>query len=167
MGFFKEKETILKVVDHFTNKTGRYAISGYPNKLGLLLHGPPGTGKTSLIKALAHLTGRSVVNVPLARISTNAELASLFFDQKYYIEGERVPVKMNFKDIIFVMEDVDAVSKVVRRRDGKTTAETTYTEQVEMPITKSMWRMLLESTNDNCRELVKLLVDKSERLKTA
>jgi chaperone BCS1 len=43
--FFKEKETVLKVVDHFTNKTGKYAIKGYPHKLGLLLHGPPGTGK--------------------------------------------------------------------------------------------------------------------------
>ena len=79
-----------------------------------------------MIKALAQLTGRSIVNVPLARISTNAELASLFFDQKYYVDGEKVPVKLSFKDIIFVMEDVDAVSKVVRRRDGKTTAEVTY-----------------------------------------
>ncbi len=138
-----------------------------PQKLGLLLHGPPGTGKTSLIKALAHKTGRSVVNVPLARISTNAELASLFFDQKYYIEGERVPVKLNFKDIIFVMEDVDAVSKVVRRRDGKTTAETTYTEQVELPITKSLWRMLLESHDDDCKELVETVMKSSERLKLA
>merc|ERR1712038_1455382 len=165
--FFKEKETILNIVDNFTNKTGKYSIKGYTNKLGLLLHGPPGTGKTSLIKALAQKTGRSIVNVPLARISTNAELASLFFDQKYYIEGERVPVKMNFKDVIFVMEDVDAVSKVVRRRDGKTTAETTYTEQIEMPVTKSLWSMLLQSHDEGCKKLVKLLIEKSERLKDA
>ncbi len=165
--FFKQKETILGIVNNFTNKTGKYAIKGYPNKLGLLLHGPPGTGKTSLIKALAQRTGRSIVNVPLARISTNAELASLFFDSKYSVEGESVPVNLAFKDVIFVMEDVDAVSKVVRRRDGKKTAEVTYTENVDLPITKSMWRMLLESTNSDCQELVKFLVEKSERLKSA
>jgi len=165
--FFREKENILKIVENFTNKTGKYAIKGYPNKLGLLLHGPPGTGKTSLIKALAQLTGRSIVNVPLARISTNAELASIVFDQKYNIEGERVPVKLGFKDVIFVMEDIDAVSKVVHRRDGKTTSEVTYMKHVEMAITKSMWKMMLESTNDDCKELVKMLIEKSKRLKDA
>lgn len=35
---------------HFLHKTGKYAIAGYSHKLGLLLHGPPGTGKTSLVK---------------------------------------------------------------------------------------------------------------------
>ncbi len=165
--FFREKETILGIVSNFINKTGKYAIKGYPNKLGLLLHGPPGTGKTSLIKALAQRTGRSIVNVPLARISTNAELAALFFDAKYYVEGERVPVNLTFKDVIFVMEDVDAVSKVVCRRDGKETTEVTYTENVDVPITKSMWQMLLESTHSDCQGLVKLLIEKSEHLKTA
>jgi chaperone BCS1 len=110
--FFQEKEKMLKIVDNFTNKTGKYAIQGYPNKLGLLLYGPPGTGKTSLIKAMAHLTGRSIVNIPLARISTNVELASIVFDQKYNIEGERVPVKLGFKVVIFVMEDIAPYPKL-------------------------------------------------------
>jgi chaperone BCS1 len=114
--FFPQKDTLLSLIQHFTNKSGKYAIPGYPHKLGLLLHGPPGTGKTSLIKALAQATGRSIVNVALARISTNSELMSIFFDKKYHIEGEDVPVKLGFKDIIFVMEDVDAVSSIVKRR---------------------------------------------------
>ena len=42
--FFREKEPIMKLVDDFMQKRGRYGIKGYPYKLGLLLHGPPGTG---------------------------------------------------------------------------------------------------------------------------
>jgi len=165
--FFQQKDKVVGIVDHFFNKTGKYSVKGYPHKLGLLLHGPPGTGKTSLIKVLAQRTGRSIVNVPLARISTNAELASIFFDQKYHVEGEDIAVTLGFKDVIFVMEDIDAVSNIVRRRDGKKTTDVTCTEQVEVPITKSLWRMILESTNESCKELALELINKSERLKKA
>ena len=79
--FFDEKEKLLGLLKHFVNRTGKYAVQGYPHKFGLLLHGPPGTGKTSLIKALAQHTGRSIVNVPLARITTNQELMDIMFDQ--------------------------------------------------------------------------------------
>lgn len=165
--FFKSKEAMLKIVKNFTEKTGKYAIKGYPHKLGLLLHGPPGTGKTSLIKALAHHTGRSIVNVPLAKIATNAELQSVFFDSRYYIQGESVPVRLGYKDVIFVLEDVDAASNVVKRRDGKKTADIMQVENIEMPPAKSIWRMLLESSEDDCQELVKELMEKSDRLKKA
>jgi hypothetical protein len=43
--FFREKEHLLRIVDHFQKKSGKYSIAGFPHKLGLLLHGPPGTGK--------------------------------------------------------------------------------------------------------------------------
>jgi mitochondrial chaperone BCS1 len=42
--FFPEKETLLRLLQHFLDRSGKYAIKGYPHKLGLLLHGPPGTG---------------------------------------------------------------------------------------------------------------------------
>ena len=35
--FFKEKKPLLKLLDHFSLKTGKYAVPGYPHKLGLLL----------------------------------------------------------------------------------------------------------------------------------
>ena len=40
--FFREKEPILKLVNDFMEKRGKYAIKGYPYKLGILLTGPPG-----------------------------------------------------------------------------------------------------------------------------
>ena len=88
--FFDEKARLLAQVKHFSGKTGKYAVGGYPHKLGLLLHGPPGTGKTSLIKALAQHTSRSIVNVPLARIATNQELMDIMFDQSYMVAGDDV-----------------------------------------------------------------------------
>ena len=162
--FFRQKESMLRLIKHFLDRSGKYSISGYPHKLGILLHGPPGSGKTSLIKALAQHTGRSIVNVPLARISTNEQLMSIFFDHRKYVQGEDVAVKLSFKDVIYVMEDVDAASKVVKRRDGKRTAEVIQTDHVDID-SKSVWQLLLESDDDSCKELVTLLTEKSDRLR--
>jgi chaperone BCS1 len=163
--FFREKGGLLGLMDHFNNRTGKYAIPGYPHKIGILLHGPPGTGKTSLIKALAQYTGRSIVSVPLTRVSTNSELMSVFYDHKYHLDGSSVPVKLGFKDVIFVMEDVDAASRVVKRRDGKRPEDIADEPTLDVPTPKSLWRMFMESTSSDCREVVEALVEKSDRLK--
>lgn len=163
--FFEQKRSLLKLVDHFQNKTGKYSIRGCPHKIGLLLHGPPGTGKTSLIKALAQYTGRSIVHVSLSKITTNTELMAICFDRCYRILGESMPVRLCMKDVIFVIEDIDAVSHVVTRCDGRKSDETVQKEYVDIPIPKSIWLMMLESNDNNCRSLVTKLMDKSERLK--
>jgi hypothetical protein len=118
-----------------------------------------------LIKALAQYTGRSIVNVPLSKVSTNSELMSIFFDRKYKVEGSSVSVKLGFKDLIFVMEDVDAASKIVKRRDGKTSAEVVEPQRIDLPMPKSLWRMFLESASSDCKDLVEQLEEKSEKLK--
>jgi mitochondrial chaperone BCS1 len=163
--FFQQKQKLIQLVDHFQRKTGKYSISGFPQKLGLLLHGPPGTGKTSLIKALAQYTGRSIVNVPLSKIKTNSQLMSIFFDKRYPIQGESVAVNLTMKDVIFVMEDIDAAADVVKRRDGKTGADLAEKEYVDIPVLKTLWQLMLESNSNDCRELVRKLMGKSKKLK--
>jgi hypothetical protein len=127
--FFKEKRLLLKLMSHFVDKTGKYAIKGFPHKLGLLLHGPPGTGKTSLIKAMAQHTGRNVVSIPLARIETNQELMDIVFDQSFAVKGEDMPIKLSFKDVIFVMEDVDAASPIVHSRAEDKSVKKSHKEE--------------------------------------
>eukprot|EP00208_Stichococcus_sp_RCC1054_P003542 CAMPEP_0206148970 /NCGR_PEP_ID=MMETSP1473-20131121/37533_1 /ASSEMBLY_ACC=CAM_ASM_001109 /TAXON_ID=1461547 /ORGANISM="Stichococcus sp, Strain RCC1054" /LENGTH=757 /DNA_ID=CAMNT_0053546407 /DNA_START=2913 /DNA_END=5186 /DNA_ORIENTATION=- len=121
--FHPEKESILRLVDHFQQRKGKFAIAGFQHKLGLLLHGPPGTGKTSLVKALAHYTNRSIVSVPLTLISTNQQLADVVFDAKYNVVGEELASVMGYSKTIFLLEDVDAVGSIVQKRTSSAAAQ--------------------------------------------
>ncbi|RHY27627.1 hypothetical protein DYB32_006658 [Aphanomyces invadans] len=114
--FFDEKPKLLSLLDNFMTKSGKFGVKGIPYKMGLLLHGPPGTGKTSLIKAVAQYTKRHIVNVSLSKIKTNQELMDMMFDLTFRLYGEDWPATLRFDQIVFVMEDVDCASNVVLAR---------------------------------------------------
>ncbi len=80
-------------------------------RLTLPAAAPAPAGKTSLIKALAQHTKRSIISVPLSKISTNQELMDIVFDSKLTVQNSSdSAVSLPFHKTIFVMEDVDAAS---------------------------------------------------------
>ncbi|KAG6592547.1 mitochondrial chaperone BCS1-B [Phytophthora cinnamomi] len=80
-----QKENVAQLLDNFTNKAGKFAIKGFPYKLGLLLYGLPGTGKTIHITAVAQHTQRHIEPTSLGKIHTNQRLLDALFDMKFAV----------------------------------------------------------------------------------
>jgi hypothetical protein len=102
-----------------------YSRHGVPHTLGILLHGEPGCGKTSIIKAIAKETKRHVFNIRLNDNMTKDQLASLFFDNTVHLE--ETPLNINNRNNtiniplnqrLYVLEDIDCAKETVFARSS-------------------------------------------------
>jgi chaperone BCS1 len=83
-----------------------------PNHYGILLHGTPGCGKTSIIKATLEYTKRHAIVIPLNRVKTCGELETIFF--KSEINSKNIPTDKR----IYIFEDIDCVCDVIKERSS-------------------------------------------------
>ncbi len=120
---FGEKIDIVKDrLNWFINNPDWYQRKGIPYTFGLLIHGEPGCGKTSMCKVIANMTNRHIINISLNPYTTKRQLYNLFFDDRIYIEK---PGGMNESYIIpidkrvYIIEDIDCMSDVVIDRELK------------------------------------------------
>lgn len=115
----KHLQIVKDRVDLFVNHPEWYEEKGIPHTLGLLLHGPPGTGKTSLIKAIANDTDRHIFNIKLRDTTLPEQLNDLFYN-----ENVKLKVGMNLNQTvvvplskrIYVIEDIDCLTDIVLDR---------------------------------------------------
>ena len=71
-----EKEKLFETVGDFLNSRADYERCSVPYKLNLLLHGIPGSGKTSVIKALASRFSLNIAIIPFSPKLTDDALAN-------------------------------------------------------------------------------------------
>lgn len=99
----KVHENLLKKkIETFVNDKEFYERMGIPYRLGILLYGKPGTGKTSLINAISSFLNRDVYFLNLKTIKDDSDLNVAF---------SAVPSNQ-----LIVLEDVDTQSEVLYRR---------------------------------------------------
>ena len=95
---------IVRDAESFSKAKAWYADRGIPYRRGYMLDGPPGTGKSSLIFALASHLNKSLYVINPASVLTDQALAEAF----------DVP-----EDSIIVIEDLDAISVSQQRVSGE------------------------------------------------
>ena len=104
----REKEQLVNLVETYKTNKQKLIDLGLPDKLGILLEGLAGTGKTSTIWAIATNLKRNIYYIHLNTVKSNEQLSEIFD----YINNET-------SGGIIVFEDIDAMTNVVLKRDGK------------------------------------------------
>jgi hypothetical protein len=108
-------------LDLFMNYPEWYEQRGIPHSLGILLHGIPGAGKTSTIKAIARDTKRHIFNLSLRPYTTQKQLTHLFYNENVSVvndDGTRQVFRIPIHQRLFVIEDIDCLTNVVFQRDA-------------------------------------------------
>jgi chaperone BCS1 len=113
--FFDGKKQLIDKIEFFLNNKNWYYDKGIPYSLGIGLHGPPGTGKTSFIKALANFTNRHVIMLSLKLIKTKNQLERFFFENTYNNNNEYNSISWDKKILVF--EDIDCIGDIILNRE--------------------------------------------------
>lgn len=116
--FHPQKKEILKLIDHFKNKTGIYKYDAVTHSIGFLLYGPPGTGKTTFIKMLAAALERNPITLNFNTIKTNTQILNIFHGITFSTQCEYGNSCYEIKNErkIIIMEDIDCISDIVKKR---------------------------------------------------
>lgn len=177
--FFERKSEFIEFISKFNSlkhaseidivnrqiAIDEYKRVGDPYKAAIFLHGPPGCGKSSLIKATAEFTGRHCILVPWTKIKTCQDFVSLFRPLKI---GDK---EYQPRELIIVFEDFDANScEILKTRTNlkqdlkqsknnkiEDTTDTTDTTDTDFPE---------DSTDEDVVEKGNISEDTVKKLKT-
>lgn len=96
---FQQKHAIVDDLDRFLRRKKMYKKVGKPWKRGYLLYGPKGTGKSSLVVAMANYLKFDVYDLELGSLCSNSDLMCALRDMSNHS--------------IVVIEDIDCYKEVI------------------------------------------------------
>lgn len=102
----EDKKRLYNCLDNFKNRKHLLQELGFPLKLGVLLYGLPGTGKSATILSIASYLQKDLFYVDLKTIKTNGDLKKIF---------DHI-LTINLNGGILVFEDIDCATNVVKKR---------------------------------------------------
>lgn len=103
-----QKLYLKEKIEKFLSSENDYIKKGIPYSMGILLHGPPGTGKSSLIHAIASQYNKNIYYSKSGKLDRVGEVVD---------EGG-----------ILVLEDIDASKIKHNREDGSPTDTTSFSD---------------------------------------
>jgi chaperone BCS1 len=141
--FFDGKDELMERIQFFLNNKDWYCKIGIPYSIGIGLHGPPGTGKTSLIKSIANYTKRDIIILSLKLIKTKSQLEQFFFENTYNRANK--PGSKSFDKKIIVFEDIDCIGDIILNRDREEKKDKSTMEDVFKTMDSAMYSKLVSS----------------------
>ena len=111
--FFEDKAEIIAKIRFFNDNRDWYEAEGHPWTFGLGLSGPPGTGKTSIIKCIANMLNRHIIVIPLNKIKTQREFSQYYFENRYNVNNASDSITFDNKIIVLpIGQDYDVLNYI-------------------------------------------------------
>jgi hypothetical protein len=143
--FFAEESTLIhKDILHFLQNKSMYERTGRPWTYTVLNEGPPGVGKTKLVKAIAAETGYTLIVINLQHIPNMRTLYEAFHSS--VLAGETIP---HTKRLYYIPEVDTQVCEVLKNRSSRKRADkkrTNSTEITESPLKTSLIKQEIKPT---------------------
>ncbi|KAL3580666.1 hypothetical protein D5086_018501 [Populus alba] len=167
----ERKRLIVEDLERFVKRREFYRRVGKAWKRGYLLFGPPGTGKSSLIAAIANYLKFDIYDLELTDLRTNSDLRSLLIST----ENKSVLVVEDI-DCSFELQDRLAQARAMMpsrhylaydqvNQAMSYIPDILFKETISMHMTKGEQLLRYEEPESAITGLIEFLEDKSERLK--
>lgn len=141
--FHKEKEMIWKIIKEIQFNPTQFYKMGQSPRIGLLLHGPPGTGKSSFGYRIAMCLSRHIISVDLRTIKDKNEVYKIM---RRPIIGDEYSQP---NKVVYIFDEFDlTVLDLYAKKNKKNTICTTWINNITNNNNNKKHQYVLNKFND-------------------